>query len=184
MKKQQIKTRLRNILSIAPQLHDIIVSFATVEEIKDDVHTWLSDILAETYKDNSNIKPLEYILVHDAINVFRRILSDRSEKLAGYSFIGYLVTLLTASNDEVFERPTAGFFAELERLVRGIMGTTGIYNTKTPAFSKHEGRKAARMRSADLSRMARASQKFMNTYTSGLENDAVRRRSRNKARII
>jgi len=183
MKKQQIKTRLRNILSIAPQLHDIIISSATFEEIKDDVHTWLSDILAETYKDNSNIKPLEYILVHDAINVFRRILSDRSEKLAGYSFIGYLVTLLTASNDEVFERPTAGFFSELDRLLRGIMGTTGIYNTKTPAFSKHEGRKAARMRSADLSRMARAAQKYMNNYTSGLENSAVRRRRRNKERI-
>lgn len=44
MKKQQIKTRLRNILSIAPQLHDIIVSSASVEEKKDDVHTWLSDI--------------------------------------------------------------------------------------------------------------------------------------------
>ncbi|MGA8179359.1 MAG: KamA family radical SAM protein [Desulfobacterales bacterium] len=184
MKKQQIKTRLRNILSIAPQLHDVIVSSTTVEEIKDNVRTWLSDILAETYKNNSNIKPLEYILVHDAINVFRRILSDRSEKLAGYSFIGYLVTLLTASDDEVFERPSAGFFVELERLVRGIMGTTGIYNTKMPAFSKHEGRKAARMRSADLSRMARESQKFMNSYTCGLENDAVRRRSRNKARII
>ncbi len=184
MKKQQIKTRLRNILSIAPQLHDIIVSSATVEEKKAGVHTWLSDMLAETYKDNSNIKPLEYILVHDAINVFRRILSDRSEKLAGYSFIGYLVTLLTASNDEVFERPTVGFFAELERLVRGIMGATGIYAAKAPAFIKHEGPKAARMRSADLSRMARAAQKFMNNYTSGLENSAVRRRSRNKARII
>ena len=184
MKKQQIKTRLRNILSIAPQLNDIIVSSATVEEKKDDVHTWLSDILVKTYKDNSNIKPLEYSLVHDAITVFRRILSDRSEKLAGYSFIGYLVTLSTASNDEVFERPTAGFFAELERLVRGIMGATGIYAAKAPAFIKHEGLKAARMRSADLSRMARVSQKFMNTYTSGLENDAVRRRSRNKARII
>jgi lysine 2,3-aminomutase len=184
MKKQQIKTRLRNILSIAPQLHDIIVSSATVEEIKDDVHTWLSDILAETYKDNSNIKPLEYILVHDAINVFRRILSDRSEKLAGYSFVGYLITLLTASNDEVLEPPKAGFFAELERLVRGIMGATGIYAVKAPAFIKYEGPKAARMRSADLSRMARASQKFMNNYTSGLENNAVRRRSLNKARII
>jgi len=184
MNKHQIKMRLRNILSIAPQLHDIIVSSATVEEKRNDVHTWLSDILADTYKGNSNIKPLEYILIHDAINVFRRILSDRSEKLAGYSFLGYLVTLLTASNDEVFERPTAGFFAELERLVRGIMGATGIYAANAPAFSKHEGHKAARMRSADLSRMARASQKFMNTYTNGLENDAVRRRSRNKTRII
>ncbi len=184
MKKQQIKTRVQNILSIAPQLHDIIVSSATVEEKKNDVHAWLSDILAETYKDNFNIKPLEYILVHDAISVFRRIISDRSEKLAGYSFIGYLVTLSTASNDDVFERPTTGFFAELERLLRGIMGTTGIYAAKPPSFIKHEGPKAARMRSADLSRMARASQKFMNTYNSGLENNAIRRRSRNKARII
>jgi lysine 2,3-aminomutase len=184
MKKQQIKTRLRKILSIAPQLHNILVSSATLEEKKDDIHTWLSDRLAETYKDNSNIKPLEYILVHEAITVFRRIVSDRSEKLAGYSFIEYLVILSTASNDEVFERPTAGFFAELERLVRGIMGTTGIYSAKAPAFLKYEGPKAARMRSADLSRMARTSQTFMNSYTSGLENDAVRRRSRNKARII
>ena len=39
------------------------------------------------------------------------------------------------------------------------------------------------MRSADLSRMARVSNKFIKNYTGGLENDAVRRRSRNKARI-
>jgi len=139
---------------------------------------------AETYKDNSNIKPLEYILVRDAINVFRRIFSDRSEKVAGFSFLEYLVTLLTASSDENFERPTAGFFAELEHLVKGIIGATGVYDASAPAFCKQDGRKAARLRSVDLSRMARASQKFMNNYTSGLENDAVRRRSRNQARII
>jgi lysine 2,3-aminomutase len=40
------------------------------------------------------------------------------------------------------------------------------------------------MRSADLSRMARASQNFMSHYASGLDSDAVRRRSRNKARIM
>jgi lysine 2,3-aminomutase len=184
MKKQQIRNRLRNILSIAPQLHDIIESSDTVEKKKENVRTWLSDILVETYKDNSSIEALEYILAREAINIFQKIVSDRSEKLAGYSLIGYLVTLLTDSGNDVFERPTAGFFAELEHLVKGIMGKTGIYDDKAPAFSKHKGRKAARMRSADLSRMARTSQKFMNAYTSGLENDAVRRRSRNKARII
>jgi lysine 2,3-aminomutase len=184
MKKQQIKNRLRNILSISPQLLDIIESSDTVEKKKDDVRTWLSGILAETYKDNSNIRPLEYILVREAISIFQKIASDRSEKLAGYSLIGYLVSLLTDSDNGVLERPTAGFFAELEHLVKGIMGKTGIYDDKAPAFSKHKGRKAARMRSADLSRMARTSQKLINAYTSGLENDAVRRRSRNKARII
>jgi len=184
MTKQQIKTRMRNILSIAPQLHDILISSATKEEKKADIHIWLSDSLAETYRDNSNIQPLSYILARNAINVFRNILSDRSEKMADYSFTGYLVTLLTASDDVKFERPTAGFFAELEHLMRGITGATGIYDVKAPVFSKYEGRKAARLRSADLSRMAGISQKFMNNYTSGLENDAVRRRSRNKTRII
>ena len=80
MKNQQIKTRLRNIFSISPQLLDIIESPDTVEKKKDNVRTWLSEILAETYKDNSNIKALEYIQAREAINVFRSILSDRSEK--------------------------------------------------------------------------------------------------------
>ena len=71
--------------------------------------------------------------------------------------------MLTASDDDKFERPTVGFFfAEMEHLIRGITGATGIYDAELPAFSKHEGRKAARMRSGDLSRMGRTSQKFMN----------------------
>jgi lysine 2,3-aminomutase len=183
MTRQQIKNRLRSILSIAPQLLEIIISSATLEEKKATALNWLADMLAKTYTDNRDIPPLEYILVHSAIGVFLKVLSDRSEKLAGYSFFGYIVTLLTASKDENFERPTAGFFAELDHMVKGIMGASGIYDVKSPSFSKYEGRKAARMRSADLSRMARASIKFMDKYASGLENDAIRRRSRNRARI-
>jgi lysine 2,3-aminomutase len=185
MTKKQIKTRLWNILSGSPQLRDILISPASVEEKKSAIHSWLSDVLTETYTDNRDIQPLEYILVRDAINVFRKIVAERSEKMAGYSFIGYLVALLSASKDENPQRPTAGFFAELEHLIRGIEGKSGIYDAnKPPAFIKYEGRRAAKMRSADLSRMAQASQKHMNYYASGLANDAVRRRSRNKARIM
>lgn len=184
MTKQQIKNRLWKILSIAPQLREILISSATNEEKRAAARTWLSGMLAETYKDNRNIPPLEYILVREAINVFLRVTSDRSENVAGFSFFGYLVAFLTASNQETLERPTAGFFAELEHMLKGIMGTTGIYDAKPPSFSRYEGRKASRLRSADLSRMARLSQKFMDSYVSGLENEAVRRRSRNRARII
>jgi len=35
------------------------------------------------------------------------------------------------------------------------MGKSGIYPDKAPVFSRHEGEKAAKLRSADLSRMAR-----------------------------
>ena len=148
------------------------------------IRAWLSDMLSDTYSDNPDIQPLEYILVRDTIAIFRKILSGRSEQIAGYSFLGYLSALLEKSNEEKVERPSPGFFSELEHLLKGIMGTTGIYESKPPAFSKHQGRKAANMRSADLSRMARVSDKFIERYTSGLENDAVRRRSRNKTRIL
>ncbi len=175
---------MRNILAIAPQLMEIVEDSGSIDEKRAAIRIWLSDMLAETYTDNLDIPPLEYILVRDAINVFRKLLSKRSEKMAGYSFLGYLITLLTAGEGANFQHPAAGFFAELEHLVKGVVGATGIYDAKKPAFSKYAGRKAARMRSVDLSRMARTSQKFMNNYTSGLENEAVRRRSRNRARII
>ena len=40
-----------------------------------------------------------------------------------------------------------------------IMGKTGIYPDKPPAFKRHHGIRAARLRSADLSRMAARAQR-------------------------
>jgi len=184
MTRRRLSTRLRKILAIAPQLHDILASSQTVAAKKAAIRSWLSHMLAATYEENPSIHPLKFILARNAINLFLSMLSDRNEKVAGYSFLGCLDTLATASSDGNFKRPAAGFFAELEHLVRGIMGATGIYDEKAPAFCRHHGRKAARMRSADLSRMSRASKKFMNRYAGGLDTGAVRRRSRNKTRII
>jgi len=82
------------------------------------------------------------------------------------------------------ERPTPGFFAELDHLLRGITGRAGIYDKTFMAFTKHKGRKAARMRSADLSRMYRKAQGFMERYPCGLDDEVVRRRSKNKQRIL
>lgn len=185
MTTHQTRNLLLKILSITPELRDILSSAVSLDEKRAAIRVWLSDLLAETYKNNADIQPLEYILTRDAINVFRKIVSERSEKLAGFGFVGYLAALLNGADHRSLERPSAGFFAELEHLMKGITGSSGIYEAaKTPAFSKYGGRRAARLRSADLSRMGRVSRYHMNRYTSGLDSDAVRRRSRNKARII
>ena len=128
--------------------------------------------------------PLEYILKRDAITIFRKILAPRNEDLAGYSFIGYINDLLSAKPIENLGRPSSAFFAELEHLIRGVSGKTGIYENKTPGYTQKQGSKAARLRSADLSRMARTSEMHMRRYHCGLDNDAIRRRSRNKYRIL
>ena len=182
LKKNQ--QRLMRILDNAPEIKAIFLSQDPLEEKRVKILGFLARMQAKTFSDEPAIPPLEWVLARDAIQVFRSLLSTRSERLAGYSFIGYFNGLLHRNLPVDQPRPHAGYFAELEHLIRGIMGRTGIYPEKVPAFLKLHGIRAARHRSTDLSRMAAAAQSRMARYASGLENDVVRRRSRNKARIL
>ncbi|MBR9981087.1 MAG: KamA family radical SAM protein [Desulfatitalea sp.] len=184
MTSQQNKRRLTHVFSTAPDLLEIFISKENVEEKRIRIRTWLSQQLDDCYEQNKEIPPLEYLLRRDAIDVFRKILSPRNEALAGYSMLTYVNDLLNGAARAEHPKPRSGFFAELEYLLRGILGKSGIYDDKVPAFIKYEGVKAARLRSAELSRMARVANAHMAKYTCGLEPDAVRRRSRNKSRIL
>ncbi len=178
------KIKLLNILGIAPELKNILCSDDAIEQKRERIKQWLIAILKSTYTENPDIPPLEYILARSSILVFQQLISRRNEKLAGFSLIEYMEELLNQPNGEVRQKPAAGFFAELDHLLKGIVGKSDIYNEKPPAYAKHNGRKSALLRSADLSRMARNSMKHMEKYDCGLDNDAVRRRSRNKNRIL
>jgi lysine 2,3-aminomutase len=169
---------------MVPELKAILLSDADLEDKKDRIRSWLGSKLAETFEQNPDIPPLEYILQRDAIAVFRKILSQRNEQLAGYSLIGYLNDFLNGVIDPDFGKPSPAFFAELDHLIKGMTGKTGIYDKKIPAFTKRQGASAAKMRSTDLSRMSRVADRHMQKYHCGLDNDAVRRRSRNKFRIL
>jgi len=161
-----------------------MVSPGPLEEKRSRIREFLSGMLGATFDDDPTIPPLEWILTRDAIEAFRMILSRRSEQLAGFSFLRYLNDLIHRPDYRGLERPTPGFFSELDHLLRGITGRAGIYEKTFLAFTKHTGRKAARMRSADLSRMYRKAQAFMDRYACGLDDDVVRRRSKNKQRIL
>jgi lysine 2,3-aminomutase len=178
------KNKLLNILNISPDLKNIVCSDAAIEQKREGIKKWLIAVLKSTYVENPDIPPLEYILARTSITVFQQLISRRNEKLAGFSLIEYMEELLNHPNSKVSQKPAAGFFAELEHLLKGIVGKTGIYKEKPPSYIKQKGRKAALLRSADLSRMARNSSKHMQKYDCGLDNDAIRRRSRNKVRIL
>ncbi len=180
--KKTSNSRLHKILELAPELQSILLSDSGLEQKRWELQNWLGLKLAETYEENPDIHPLEYLLVRDVINVFRKILAYRNEKLCGYSFLEYLMGILNKDPD--VDPPSRGFLDELEHLIRGVMCKTGIYQERPPAFARHTGRKAAILRSADLSRMARASIRYMDRYECGLDNSAIRRRSRNKYRLM
>jgi len=183
MEKSRIRKRLLRILDIAPPLKDAFLSTPLVDAQRKKFTDFLSSLL-ETTHDDETLSPLEWILVRDAIRVLRTILSPRSERLAGYSFLQYINNLLYKEDLRDIPKPTSDFFAELEHLLKGLMGKSGIYPEKVPRFARHEGEKAARLRSADLSRMAVAAEWLLNRYPCGLDNPVIRRRSTNQSRIL
>ena len=184
VKIEGTRTKLIRTIQQTPSLASIFLSNDPIETKRKKIKSFLSDMLMSTFDDNPAIPPLEWVLTRDAIGVFRNILSVRSERLAGFSFLGYVDALLNGDGIKGQPRPGPGFLAEFEHLMRGVVGKTGIYTDKVPAFVKHQGRKAARLRSADLSRMAASADGFLNRHRHGLDHDVIRKRSANKARIL
>ena len=182
MGKTRIRNKLLRILDTAPALKEALLSSASLDVQRGKIREFLSSLIVKTYDDET--PPLEWILVRDAIRVFRTLLSPRSEKLVGYSLLQYIHDLLYKENFKEIEKPSPDFFAELDHLLKGLMGKSGIYPDKVPVFARHEGKKAAKLRSTDLSRMARGAQQLLDRYPCGLDNNAIRRRSTNKSRIL
>ena len=182
--EERIKNRVLKSLEPLPGLRKILTSKDPLEQKRTKVRALLNSLLIKTFDDNPTLPSLKWVLTRDAVLVFRNIISKRSEKLAQFSFLGYLNNLIRGNTKNPGPQPAPDFFAELDHLVRGISGQADVYPETAPAFSKYKGTRAARLRSADLSRMAKGMEKFTKRYCSGLDDDAKRRRYDNKLRIL
>jgi lysine 2,3-aminomutase len=183
-KQKEFRKRTLRLLEPVPQIRDILLGDDDIETKRIRMRAALTAILVNSYEKTPDLPSLEWVLAHDAAEAWRNLCSGRNESLAGFSFMTYLQALVSGHGAADQPEPTAGFFAELDHLVRGIARQTGIYPKQAPAFIKHHGRKAALLRSADLSRMAKSGRRFMERYSSGLDPEVIRRRSRNKLRIL
>jgi lysine 2,3-aminomutase len=183
-KQKELRKRTLRILGPVPQIRDILLADEDLETKRDRIRTALAAILVNSYEKTPDLPSLEWVLTHDAVEAWRNLCSRRNESMAEFSFLAYLEALANGRLAANQPAPKAGFFAELDHLVRGIARRTGIYPHQAPAFIKHHGRKAARMRSTDLSRLAKTGRRFMERHPSGLDPEVIRSRSRNKLRIL
>lgn len=172
------------ILDTCPEIKFIITSHYSIAVKRNRIRNFLADMLHVTFEDDPTIPPLEWILTQEAISVFRNILTQRSERLAKFSLLQYLDDILLKEDQTDVELPEKGFFAEIDHLLKGIMGKSGIYSETIPLFLKKSGIQAAKLRSADLSRMAKRVHENTAGYVCGLDKSIIRQRTRNKARIL
>ncbi len=172
------------ILEIAPEVKKILLSSDSMDLKKERLAKYLSELGDDTFGDVLSITPLEGVLIRRVISVFRNLISTRSEKTLGYNFLSYINDLLHGDDLKNIEEPSPAFFAELEHLLRGIARKTDVYEGKLPLYTEYKGRKAARLRSEELSGMAERMQQFLNLYPSGLSEEIEKKRNINKLRIL
>lgn len=182
--EQKAKARILKILETIPELKEILVGDASLESKRYKIRKLLSIKFMDSFEDDPELPSLKWVLIRDCIVVCRNLISKRSEDLSQFSFLGYINDLIHSPHRTDLPKPTSDFFAEVDHLLKGISGQAEVYPEKIPAFAKYEGVKAARLRSADLSRMARRLEKYTSRYVSGLEDEAKRRRYQNKHRIL
>jgi len=180
----RLKNKLLRILNQIPSLKEIMISDDNLEEKRKKIRKMLALKLISTFDDTPEIPSLKWVLVRDAIETFSRIISIRSETLSEFSFLKYMNDLIHEGKKNTVTKPSPGFFAELNHLLRGISGSAEVYPKSIPSFAKYNGVKAARLRSASLSKMAIEAKKFINRYPYGLDEEAKRRRYTNKHRIL
>ncbi len=180
----RVKRRLLRILAPLPNFKKKLTSDFSLEKKREELREYLTNIIISNLEDDINLPSLKWVLSHEAVQVFRNLLSRRNERMSGHSFLKYLDKIINSDNYRRLEKPSPAFLAELNYLVRGLAGKAGIYPVTPPAFLKYNGIKAAQMRSSDLSRMANRSLKQIQRYTHGLEHESIRQRSRNHMRIL
>ncbi|MFQ5485531.1 MAG: KamA family radical SAM protein, partial [Desulfobacterales bacterium] len=179
----KLKNKLLRILDQIPPLKAIMVSDDHLEKKRKKIRKYLARRLITTFEDTPKMLPLKWVLTRDSIGVFGRIISKRSEALSDFSFLEYMNDVIHEGEKKAVIKPSPGFFAELNHLLRGISGNADVYPKTVPAFSKYRGVRAAKLRSISLSKMARDAKKIMNRYPCGLDDNAKRRRYNNKHRI-
>ena len=182
MKYAQRVQQIRKIIGLDPAMEAILLSELPLEDKRLRLRSHLSNSLLNIYDKTRDMAALEWVVFRDTIWVLRNMLNPRSEELAGFSLLAYLDGLLHGRHHG--PPPSAGFIAELQHLIKGINGLTSLYTEKPPAFLNHCGRTAAKMRSTDLSRMARKAQGFIHRYPCGMDDDLIRQRSANRQRLF
>jgi lysine 2,3-aminomutase len=135
-----IRKKLLRIMDTTPELKTIMLSADSLEEKRARVRHYLDTLIRSSFYDRPALPSLEWVLTRDAVGAFRTILSTRSEKLAHHSVLKYMNDLIHKNDLKNITKPGSGFFAEIDHLLRGIAGKSGIYPQKIPAFLEWPGR--------------------------------------------
>lgn len=180
-----IKKRVKDLFELNPTVYGILKDADSPRAARTFLNVYINETWRILGQDSHARQPLEYILQMSSLQVFKRIVSSRSERLTKFNIVKLLWDLAHENEPEWPKELNEGFFEEMKHLVKGISGKSGIYDEETyPDFLDLHGREASVRRSKQLDKIGKRVQKGIKKYPSGLESKVVEVREKNKKRIL
>ena len=174
----------RRMWSAVPEIKVLLKGAPTFETARTAIFDYLETRKREIRAEEVDIPSWEWEVVDDCIDVLKNIFSAYYEKAAKFSALRALWQLARGKYSDKRKPLSPGFFEEFRHLFLGLAGRSPIYEgLALPTYVDVDGREAALARSRSLDQLAARLQKGLARYPSGLEEDLVRERRRNAARI-
>ncbi|MBN1999502.1 KamA family radical SAM protein [candidate division KSB1 bacterium] len=172
-----------------PDLMDIFESSSTLEDARDSVFHYLTRIERLLLNQSYDIHALERVIVRDCIRTLKNIFSRGYEKKIGFSALNVLWNVASKEFDAIDVHVSMGFMEEFIHLFRGIASNSGVYSGNHAYRSYVEshdlsGRQAALARTKALDKFGKKVCDYFARYPSGLDENIVDRRNKNRRRIL
>lgn len=177
---------LKLLWKASPGVCRAVVESGNVTDAREAVFRLLMDRERWMLSVGCGLNPLEKANAREALRTFRNLMGESCEKKAGCSTLDTLRRTLGGNP----EAASPCFMMEMIHLFLAVEGDSGIYRGKSgspeyiPAFLRFKGRAAALERDGILDREAAGMHRRMIRYSSGLEPEVVKRRRRNRDRIL
>ncbi|MEB3845709.1 MAG: KamA family radical SAM protein, partial [Desulfurococcales archaeon] len=112
-----------------PAIYEILRTSSTVEEARRRLFDYLNELEWDYFTGKRVEHPLIEATAHDAIKVFRNIISPRNEVYTGFSALTYLWRI-ARGDEKALEEVDVGFLLEFKHLFKAINAKPDIYPAK------------------------------------------------------
>jgi len=176
---------ITRLFSVNPTIHSLLNDAQNPRMARNILRIYIDEMINILHRHTQTIQPLEWTLQLSCLQTFKKLISIRSEKLAKFSLITLLWLIVKEKYNKLPDDLNDGFFEELIHLFRGMLGKSGIYdNENVPEFKYLTGRKAALSRSKQLDTMAAQSLQYLQKYQTGLDEEIIAIREKNRNNIL
>jgi len=172
-----------------PELHSRLTASEDLDDVRETVLEYFDDQEARLRDGVVDLDRIDLALALSMVATFKNLLSKESEALAGTSTLDTLIACARGDDEEI----SPGFVADITHMLRAARGIAPIGHgwfcdtderIGGEAPLPRTGRRAGRMRSEYLDRLAAAMEAKVAAFPTGLEPSMVEKRAMNRRRIL